>query len=265
MSIHKTAVIDSGAELDSSVHVGPYAVIDGNVRIGADTRIEAHAVVTGHTTLGERNYIGSFATIGGPPQDISYKNEPTEVIIGNDNQIREYATVHRGTPENGKTVIGDNNMLMAYTHVAHDCTLENHIIMVNVATLGGHVHVGERASIGGLVAVHQFCRIGAYSYVGGLSGLSLDVPPFMMLSGTRSRARISGLNKIGLRRNGFSREVIAELNEAYKIIFRSPNLLTKDAISLVIEKFPTNEAVQKLVTFFRESKRGVIRRTLDEE
>lgn len=265
MSVHPTAVIDPKAQLDSTVHVGPYAVIDGDVSIGAETRIEAHAVVTGHTTLGERNYIGSFATIGGPPQDISYKNEPTEVIIGNDNQIREYATIHRGTPDHGKTVIGNNNMLMAYTHVAHDCTLENNIIMVNVATLGGHVHVGERASIGGLVAVHQFCRIGAYSYVGGLSGLNLDVPPFMMLSGTRSRARISGLNKIGLRRNGFSREVIAELGEAYKVIFRSPNVLTKDAIDLVSEKFPSNEAVQQLVTFFRESKRGVIKRTLSEE
>lgn len=262
MSIHPTAVIDPKAELDSTVHIGPYAVIGPNVRLGAETRIDAHAVLSGHTTLGERNYVGSFASVGAPPQDLSYTDEPTEVIIGNDNQIREYSSIHRGTPSgNAKTVLGNNNLLMAYTHIAHDCTLGNHVILANVATLAGHVQVGDRASIGGLVAVHQFCRVGEYSYVGGLSGLSLDVPPYVILVGTRNRTRISGVNKIGLKRNGFSREIIKELDEAFRIIFRSPNLLMKDAIDLAHERFPHNAEVENLVTFFRESKRGVVKQT----
>lgn len=266
MSIHPTAVIDPQAELDSTVHIGPYAVIGPNVRLGAETRIDAHAVLSGHTTLGERNYVGSFASVGAPPQDLSYSDEPTEVIIGNDNQIREYSSIHRGTPSgNGKTVLGDNNLLMAYTHVAHDCILGNHVILANVATLAGHVQVGDRASIGGLVAVHQFCRIGEYSYVGGLSGLSLDVPPYVILVGTRNRTRISGVNKVGLKRNGFSRETIKELEHAFRIIFRSPNLLMKDAIDVAHETFPHNEEVTKLVTFFRESKRGVVKQTSGDE
>lgn len=266
MAIHPTAVIDPKAELDSSVTVGPYAVIGANVRIGADTRVDAHAVISGPTTLGERNYIGSFATVGGAPQDLSYKGEPTELIVGNDNQIREYASIHRGTPSgHQKTVIGNNNLLMAYTHIAHDCIIGNHVILANVATLAGHVEVGDRASIGGLVAVHQFCRIGAYSYVGGLSGLSLDVPPFVILVGTRNRTRISGLNKIGLKRNGFSRQTISELDAAFRIIFRSPELLMKDAIELAQQQFPNNPEVCTLVQFFRDSKRGVVKQTSADE
>lgn len=262
MAIHPTAVIDPKAELDSSVIVGPYAVIGADVRIGADTRVDAHAVISGPTTLGERNYIGSFATVGGAPQDLSYKGEPTELIVGNDNQIREYASIHRGTPSgHQKTVIGDHNLLMAYTHIAHDCIIGNHVILANVATLAGHVEVGDRASIGGLVAVHQFCRIGAYSYVGGLSGLSLDVPPYVILVGTRNRTRISGLNKIGLRRNGFSRQTISELDSAFRIIFRSPELLMKDAIEIAHQQFPNNPEVCNLVQFFRDSKRGVVKQT----
>ena len=266
MNIHPTAVIDSKAELDSSVTVGPYAVIGADVRIGADTRVEAHAVISGPTTLGERNFIGSFATVGGAPQDLSYDGEPTELIVGNDNQIREYASIHRGTPSGGgKTIIGNTNLLMAYTHIAHDCRLGDHIVLANVATLAGHVEVGNRASIGGLVAVHQFCRIGAYSYVGGLSGLSLDVPPYVILVGTRNRTRISGVNKIGLKRNGFSRETIKEIDAAFRIIFRSPNLLMKDAIELAAQQFPENPEVATLVQFFRDSKRGVVKQTSGDE
>ena len=266
MNIHPTAVIDPKAELDSSVTVGPYAVIGADVRIGADTRVDAHAVISGPTTLGERNYIGSFSTVGGAPQDLSYNGEPTELIVGNDNQIREYASIHRGTPSgSGKTVIGNTNLLMAYTHIAHDCILGDHIVLANVATLAGHVEVGNRASIGGLVAVHQFCRIGAYSYVGGLSGLSLDVPPYVILVGTRNRTRISGVNKIGLKRNGFSRETIKEIDAAFRIIFRSPNLLMKDAIELAAQQFPDNPEVANLVQFFRDSKRGVVKQTAGDD
>ncbi len=265
MSIHPTAVVDKKAELDSSVYVGPYAVIEAYVRIGADTRILPHAVVSGPTTIGERNLIGSFAVVGGAPQDMGYKGEPTELIIGSDNQIREYASIHRGTPHGHmKTVIGDNNLLMAYTHVAHDCRIGNHVIMANVATLAGHVEVGDRASIGGLVAVHQFCRIGTFSYIGGVSGISLDVPPFVIIAGTRNRMRISGINKVGLKRNGFTRETIKTLEKAYRIIFRSPNLLMKDAIEMAHQEFPDCREVQTLVKFFLDSKRGVVKQTIED-
>jgi len=264
-NIHPTAVIDKEAELDSGVSVGPYAVIEKDVRIGADSRVMAHAVVSGPTTIGERNLIGSFATIGGDPQDMSYNGEPTELIIGNDNQIREYASVHRGTPHGpGKTHIGNNNLLMAYTHVAHDCKLGDHIIMANVATLAGHVEVGSKASIGGLVAVHQFCRIGCFSYIGGVSGISLDVPPYVIIAGTRNRTRISGINKIGLKRNGFSRETISKLENAFRVIFRSPNLLIKDALELAKEEITDCPEVDCLVKFFEDSKRGVVKRTIDD-
>ena len=265
MRIHPTAVIDSAAELDSSVIVGPYAVIEAGVRIDADTRIEAHAVVCGPTTIGKRNLIGSFATVGGAPQDLSYKGEPTELIIGSDNQIREYASIHRGTPHgHARTVIGNHNLLMAYTHVAHDCKLGDYVILANVATLAGHVEVGDRASIGGLVAIHQFCRIGTYSYIGGVSGISLDVPPYVILAGTRNRTRISGINKVGLKRNGFDRETINNLEAAFRIIFRTPDLLMKDALEQSRTEFPHCPEVACLIKFFEDSKRGVVKRTLED-
>ncbi len=262
MSIHPTAAVDPKAEIHSSVVVGPYAVIGANVRIGADTTVEAHAVISGPTGIGERNLIGSFSVVGGTPQDLGYKGEPTELIIGSDNQIREFASIHRGTPGgHAKTVIGNNNLLMAYTHVAHDCVIGNHVIMANVATLAGHVEVGDRASIGGLVAIHQFCRIGTFSYIGGVSGISLDVPPYVIIAGTRNRTRISGINKVGLKRNGFSRETIKNLDEAFRIIFRTPHLLMKDAIEVARTEYPNCPEVQTLVQFFLDSKRGVVKQT----
>ncbi len=265
MSIHPTAVVDKKAEIDSSVKIGPYAVVEGNVKIAKGTAVGAHTVISGPTIIGKNNYIGSFATIGGPPQDLSYNNEPTELVIGDDNQIREYASIHRGTPHGRmRTVIGNRNLLMAYTHVAHDCTIGNDVIMANVATLAGHVEVGDKASIGGLVAVHQFCRIGSFSYVGGVSGVSLDVPPYVIIAGTRNRTRISGINKIGLKRNGFSRETINKLDKAFKIIFRSPNLLMKDAIDIANNELGDCEEVRCLVDFFKTSKRGVVKKTVDE-
>jgi len=262
MAIHPTAVIDKSANLDSSVTVGPYAVIGADVNIGAGTTIEPHAVVSGPTIIGERNLIGSFATVGGAPQDLSYKGEPTELIVGDDNQIREYASIHRGTPNgSGKTIIGNGNLLMAYIHIAHDCSIGDHVIMANVATLAGHVQVGDRASIGGLVAVLQFCRIGSYSYIGGISGLGHDVPPYVIVAGIRDRTRVSGINKIGLRRNGYSRETISDLEAAFRIIYRSPNLILKDALELTRQEFPDSPEVKNMIAFFESSKRGVIRRT----
>lgn len=262
MAVHDTAVVDKKAELDSTVEVGPYAVIGADVKIGAHTKVEAHAVVGGPATIGERNLIGSFATVGGAPQDINYKGEPTELIVGNDNQIREYASIHRGTPGGRmKTVIGNNCLLMAYIHIAHDCQVGDNVVMANVATLAGHVQVGERAAIGGLVAVHQFCRIGALSYIGGVSGVGLDVPPYVIVAGIRDATRVSGINKVGLRRNGFSREVIGNLDSVFRTIYRSPNLLLKDALELAKNEFPDCTEVQHMIDFFETSKRGVIRRT----
>lgn len=263
MTIHATAVVDPQADVHETVSIGPYAVVEANVIIGPDTNVDPHVVIAGHTTIGARNHIGAFASIGTPPQDMNYKGEPTELVIGDDNQIREYVSIHRGTAAgNGRTVIGNNNMLMAYAHVAHDCTLHNHIIMANVATLAGHVEIGDHVNLGGLVAVHQFCRIGAYTYIGGMSGISMDVSPYVILAGIRNRMRISGINKIGLRRNGVSREAINCLEQAFKIIFRSsPQTLLKDALDETQQSFPDCPEVQTLVEFFKTSKRGVVKRT----
>lgn len=265
MPIHPTAVIDSKAQLDSSVIVEPYAVIDGPVNIGPETRICAHAVVSGHTTIGARNTIGSFATIGGPPQDMHYKGEPTELIIGDGNQIREYVSIHRATVKaTGKTLIGNNNMIMAYCHIAHDCIIADHVIMANVATLAGHVEIGSHANLGGMVGIHQFCRIGDYAYIGGMSGIGLDVPPYVIMEGTRNQMRIASINKIGLRRAGMDRDTIKNLEEAFKILFRSPEILVKDALVKLEEEMKDCAEVQKMVQFFHSSKRGVVKRTLDD-
>ncbi len=265
MSIHHTAIIDSKAELDSSVEVGPYAVIEGEVRIDAQSVVAPHAMISGWTTIGKGNTIGSFTTIGTPPQDKSYNGEATELIIGNNNTIREHASINRGTVHGGgKTVIGNNNLLMAYIHIGHDCQIADHVIMANVATLAGHVEVASHASISGLVAIHQFCRIGPFAYIGGMSGIGLDVPPYVIITGIRNRVRISGINKIGLRRHGFSKETISNLDYAFRILFRSPNLLHQDAISKVKDEIKGCRAVDTMIEFFATSKRGVTKRTTED-
>ena len=265
MSIHPTAVIDRTAEIDPSATIGPYAFIDGPVRIGPRSRIGAHTVVSGHTTMGADNDIGSFCSIGAPPQDIHYKGEPTELIIGDGNQIREYVSIHRATVKaGGKTLIGHRNMIMAYCHIAHDCHIADQVIMANVATLAGHVEIGSHVNLGGLVAVQQFCRIGDYAFIGGMSGIGLDVPPYVIMEGTRNQMRISGINKIGLRRAGMDRETIKKLEEAFKILFRSPHLLLKDSLALLQEEMADCVEVQLMVDFFHTSKRGVVKRTLDD-
>ena len=261
MNIHSTAVVDPQAEVHSTAAIGPYAVLDGPVKIGAETSVGAHTVVSGRTSIGRGNNIGSFASIGAPPQDLHYRGEPTELIIGDNNHIREYVSIHRGTVDgSGRTVIGNENMIMAYSHIAHDCRIGDHVIMANVATLAGHVEIGDHVNLGGLVAVHQFCRIGDYTYIGGMSGISMDVPPFVILSGTRNRMRITGINKIGLRRNGLDKETILKLNQAFKIIFRTPDLLTKDALDRTLVEVSDCPQVTQLVEFFRASTRGVVKR-----
>ena len=258
--IHPTAIIDPAAELDSSVSVGPYVVIEKGVKIGPDTLIKPHSVITGPTTIGSGNTIGPFAAIGAPPQDLKYQGEDTELVVGDNNQIREYVSIHRGTvTDKGITTVGSGNLLMGYVHIAHDCQIGDSAILANAATLAGHVQIHDHAIIGGLVAVHQFTRIGAYSYIGGLSGISKDVPPFIIVSGIRKDMRVSGINKVGLRRHGFDNDTIKKLDRAYKIIFMSPDLLLKDTLQQVTSEIAGCEPVNQLVEFFKTSKQGVIR------
>jgi UDP-N-acetylglucosamine acyltransferase len=258
--IHPTAIIDPAAELDSSVSVGPYVIIEKGVKIGPDSLIKPHTVITGPTTIGSCNTIGPFATIGAPPQDLKYHGEDTELVVGDNNQIREYVSIHRGTvTDKGITKVGSGNLLMGYVHIAHDCEIGDSAILANAATLAGHVQVQDHAIIGGLVAVHQFTRIGSYSYIGGLSGISKDVPPFIIVSGIRKGMRVSGINKIGLRRHGFDNDTIKKLDRAYKIIFMSPDLLLKDALDQATTEITDCEPLQQLIDFFHNTKQGVIR------
>jgi UDP-N-acetylglucosamine acyltransferase len=257
VSIHPAAIVHSNARIADGVEIGPYSVIGEHVTIGKDTKIASHVLIDGWTTIGERNQIHSFSSIGTPPQDIGYKNDETYLIIGNDNVIRECATIHRATTkEDRRTEIGDKNFLMAYSHVAHDCKLGNNIIMANSVALGGHIVIEDYSILGGIVAVHQFVRIGAYSIIGGQSAVSQDIPPFVSAAG--NRAKLYGLNLVGLKRRGFSNAVISTLKKAYKIIFRS-GLIQDEAIQKVLDEFPESSEVRTLVDFIRSSKRGVTR------
>ncbi|MFZ7111617.1 MAG: acyl-ACP--UDP-N-acetylglucosamine O-acyltransferase [Desulfatiglandales bacterium] len=257
MDIHPSAVVSPHAELAEGVQVGPYSVIGDHVTIGRDTYIGPHVAVEGHTTIGERNRIYPFVSIGSPPQDIGYKGEDTRLIIGDDNVIREYTTINRATTkQDWETVLGNRNYIMAYAHIAHDCILGNQVIMSNVATLGGHISVGDHAILGGLVAVHQFVRIGAYAFLGGKCGVDRDVPPFMIAAG--SRARLYGINRRGLARQGFSQEAIEGLKRAYRIIWRDNRRFSEglDQVRREIDPFPELET---LLGFFNDSKRGILR------
>ena len=257
VNIHPTAVVHPKAAIAEGAAIGPYSVIGEQVSIGKDTRIGSHVLIEGWTTIGERNHIFPFSSIGTPPQDIGYKNEETYLVIGNDNIIRECATIHRATTkENRKTVIGDKNFLMAYSHVAHDCVLGNNIIMANSVALGGHIIIEDYAIVGGIAAVHQFVKIGKYALIGGLTGVSQDIPPYVSAAG--SRAKLYGLNLVGLKRRGISDETIKVLKKAYKIIFRS-GLTLEAALNKVTEEFPDAAEVNHLVQFVQDSKRGVTR------
>lgn len=257
MDIHSSAVVSSRAEIASGVKIGPFSSIGDNVSIGRDTVIGAHVVVEGHTQIGERNKISPFSTIGNPPQDIAYRGEDTRLLIGNDNIIREYVTINRATTkEEWKTVVGNNNYIMAYAHIAHDCFLGDHIIMSNVATLGGHIRIGDHAILGGLVAVHQFVRIGPYAFLGGKSGVDRDVPPFMITAGPR--ARLYGINRRGLSRAGFSRESIDGLKKAYTIIWRKAGRLS-EGIKQARGELKAFPELDMLLQFLDDSKRGILR------
>jgi UDP-N-acetylglucosamine acyltransferase len=257
MEIHPSAVVSPSAELGERVRVGPYSTIGDHVIIDADTEIGAHVVIEGHTRIGRRNKIFPYTSIGTAPQDIGYRGEDTRLIIGDDNVIREYVTINRATAkQEWETVIGNQNYIMAYAHVAHDCYLGNRVIMSNVATLGGHISIGDYAILGGLVAVHQFVRIGSYAFLGAKSGIDRDVPPFMMTAGPR--ARLYGVNRKGLRRMGFPREVIDGLKKAYRIIWRE-NHRFSEGVRQVKNEIPPFPELEMLLSFLEGSKRGILR------
>lgn len=254
--IHPTAVIDPGAELGREVSVGPYAIIEHDVSIGDSTRIDGFGQIKAFTTLGKNNQVHSYACLGGTPQDMKYRGGETRLEIGDGNCFREFVTVNRGTEEGGGvTRLGNNILVMAYAHIAHDCQLADGVILANAATLAGHVSVDTMAVIGGLCAIHQFVRIGEYAYIGGMTGVSQDVPPFMLVAG--ERGWLHNLNLIGLKRRGFDKQTLSALKSAFKIIFRSETT-RQESLQQVSQDLGHYPEVRQLVDFVKGSARGVV-------
>jgi UDP-N-acetylglucosamine acyltransferase len=255
--IHPTAIIHPEAHLGRDLRIGAYAVIGAAVEIGDGCEIGHHAVIEGPTRLGPHNRLFPHACVGMAPQDLGFSDEATRLEIGARNVIREFVTLHRGTTKDRQlTLIGNDNLFMAYSHVAHDCSIGNFVVMANVATLAGHVTVGDYVNIAGLCAVHQFVRIGAYAMLGGGTMAPLDIPPYTIASG--DRARLYGLNLVGLQRHGFSPEDIRQLKRAYKLLFRS-ELSLQDAVAAIREAELDSPHVTHLLKFIGDSKRGVTR------
>ncbi len=252
--IHPTAVIHPGAQLGADCDIGPYCVIGGHVALGDRCRLHSHVVLDGHTTLGERNEIFPFASLGLKTQDLKWQGGVTRTQIGARNTFREYVTVHSATHDGGVTTLGSDNHLLAYSHVAHDCRLGDHIVMSNVATLAGHVTVEDHAIIGGLAAVHQFCRIGRMAMVGGCSKVVQDVPPFMIADGNPAQTRT--INKVGMERNDVAEEAQSALRQAYRILFRE-GLTIPNALAKIEQELPPLPEVRHLVQFIRASERGI--------
>ncbi|RNF49296.1 acyl-ACP--UDP-N-acetylglucosamine O-acyltransferase [Marinomonas hwangdonensis] len=258
MAIHPTALIDSKAEIDSSVEVGPFSVIGPNVKIGAGSIVKSHVVINGHTTIGSNNEIYQFASVGEANQDKKYKGEPTKLVIGDNNIIRENATIHRGTvQDNGITIIGNDNLFMASTHVGHDCIVGDHNIMANFAALAGHVKMGSYVILGGYTGVHQFCQVNSFSMCGMGSMVSKDVPRYIMVSGSPAKAH--GMNFEGMRRRGVPADVIRALRSAYKTVYRKG--LTLDVALQELEKTTNSDfpEVAEFILSIRQSKRGIVR------
>ncbi len=259
--IHPTALVSSGAELDSTVTVGPYAVIGDGVCIGAGTTIGAHSVIEGPTTIGRDNRIFTHAALGAAPQDMKYRGEPTQLSIGDRNTIREFCTFNRGTAQDvGVTRIGDDNWIMAYVHIAHDVQLGSRAILANNATLAGHVHIGDWVIVGGLTGVHQFCKIGAHAMTGFQSHVSQDVPPFMMAAG--NPLSIAGINAEGLRRRGYSKERVALVKQMHRLVYRDGLTLdnAKAAVAALRGSVEGGDVdVNMLLDFLAASTRGIAR------
>lgn len=255
--IHPSAIIDPGAELDENVTVGAYSIIREKVRIGAGTEIGPHVVIEPYVTIGPDCRIFQYAAIGAVPQSLKFSGEETYVNIGRGTIIREFVTIHRGTKfGTGLTQIGEECFLMNYTHIAHDCCVGNHVIFANNATLAGHITIGHHATVGGLAAIHQFVRVGDYAFVGGKAAVVKDIPPFVISSG--DRAKLHGLNSVGLKRHGFSPETINLLKKTYRIIFRI-GLTVREALERVKAEVEQVPEVVAFIEFIESSARGVTR------
>ncbi len=259
--VSELSVLSGEIQIAEDVEIAPYVVIEGKVKIGKGTKIMSGAYITGNVEIGEDNVIYPHVVIGTEPQDLSYKGEDTFVKIGNRNIIREYTSIHRGTAHGiGKTVIGDDNYFMAYSHIAHDCIVGNHTIFTNTGSLAGHVEVEDYAIIGAFSGVHQFSRVGMYSFMGGSTVATQDVPPFSKIVGQRP-ALIVGVNTLGLKRAGFSKDEIEAIREAFDIFFYR-GLSTKEALKELEKTFPDNKHISHFIDFVKKSKRGVIKKTL---
>ncbi|MCP4393089.1 MAG: acyl-ACP--UDP-N-acetylglucosamine O-acyltransferase [Alphaproteobacteria bacterium] len=251
-NIHLTAIVEDGAKVADSAYIGPYCIVGKDVELKDNVRLEAHVTVSGQTTIGEGTRVFQYTVLGLGAQHLKYMDEPGKLIIGKNNVIREHVTMHVGTPiDNHETIVGDNGLFMVGAHIAHDCIVGNNVIFTNNATIGGHVVVGDFAILGGIVAVHQRCRIGKYAMIGGMSGVEGDVIPYGMVIG--GRGRLSGLNVIGLKRRGFSRDDIRALRRAYRLLF-APEGTMAERISDVTELYKDNEAVMDILNFIKESK-----------
>ncbi|HUU15057.1 MAG TPA: acyl-ACP--UDP-N-acetylglucosamine O-acyltransferase [Terriglobia bacterium] len=258
MKAHPTAIIHPQAQIACSVTVGPYTVIGEGVEIGDDCEVMSHVVIEGPTRIGKRNRIFPYGAIGFPCQDLKYKGQPTRLEIGDDNVIREFVTLHRGTVEGeGVTRIGNRNFLMAYVHIAHDCRLSNDIIMANGASLAGHVEIGDHATVGAFCGIHQFCRIGAYSFLGSYTIVNKDILPYSKTSAERPMG-MYGANRLGLERRGLGSEDVAELDKAFRLLSRS-KLNTTQALEAIEKQGFKSQHVRALVEFVRTSQRGVVK------
>lgn len=259
--IHATALVDPKAQLDSSVEIGPYSVVGPHVRIGANTRVGAHCVIEGHTTIGKSNQIFQFNSIGAIPQDKKYAGEPCELHIGDRNTVREFCTLNIGSPgDAGVTRVGDDNWIMAYVHIAHDCQVGNKTILANNTTLGGHVHLADWVIVGGLTGIHQFVKIGAHAMVGFSSAVTQDVPPFMMADGNPLAVR--GFNAEGLRRRQFNEERISAVKQMHKLLYRTGKTLAQATVEIaeLSQSMPQAAADVALMSqFLASSTRGIAR------
>jgi len=254
--IHPTAIVDPTAEIHAGARIGPYCIVGPDVVIGEDTELQHHVTVMGPTTIGRGNFFFAYTSIGQKTQDLKYAGEPTYLEIGDGNTFREFSTVNRGTLPGTKTIVGSGGNFLAYSHIAHDCVVGNHVIFSNNGTLAGHVKVGDHTILGGLAAIHQFCRVGRYAIAGGCSKLVQDLPPFFIADG--NPAEVRGINQVGLERAGFAPETIRALKEAYRILYRG-NLNVKQAVETMRRDLPGLSEVTEVCDFIESSERGIIR------
>ena len=256
VQIHSTAIVDPTAQLGAATIVGPYCIIGRDVRIGAECWLQHHVTLQGPMQAGARNKFYAYCSIGQQTQDLKYRGEPTYLEIGDENTFREFVTVNRSTTSEGKTRIGNRGNFLAYSHIGHDCDVDDSVVFSNNGTLAGHVQIGDHAVMGGLTAVHQFCRIGRFAITGGCSKIVQDVPPFMIADG--NPAEVRGINQVGMERNGLPAETVKLIKEVFRIFYRA-RLNTRQAIETIRKDLPPNKEIEQIIEFVEKSERGIIR------